>query len=113
MSPRDDDDHILPTAALYAEAIPGVCCACEDNIVRREELELAERELENHLLTAELDRRKAKIKANDFSGATTTEPLRVELTNVASAPGRFDAVIHVDACGQWRGRRALLVEGAP
>ena len=34
----------------------------------------AEQELENDLLTAELDRRKAKIKANDFSGATTTEP---------------------------------------
>jgi hypothetical protein len=85
MSPRDEDDHILPTAALYAEAIPGECCACEENIVRREELELKERELENELLDAELERRKAKIKANDFSGATTTEPFRVEVTNVAPA----------------------------
>ena len=46
MSPRDEDEHILPTAALYAEAIPGECCACEANIVRREELELKQREIE-------------------------------------------------------------------
>jgi hypothetical protein len=86
LSPRDEDPHILPTAALYAEAIPGECCACEDTVVRREELELKQREVENELLEAERDRRQAKLQANDLSGETTTEPLRVELVN-ASADG--------------------------
>lgn len=85
MSPRDEDEHILPTAALYAEAIPGECCACEENIVRRETLELKQREIENELLEAERERRKAKLKAGDLGGATTTEPLRVELLNASAA----------------------------
>ena len=84
MSPRDEDRHILPTAALYAEAIPGDCCACEDNIVRRQQLELKQREVENELLEAERDRRLAKLQADDLSGSTTTEPIRVELVNVSA-----------------------------
>lgn len=86
MSPRDEDAHILPTAALYAEAIPGECCACEKSIIRRQQLELKQREVENEILEAERDRLQAKLKADDLSGATTTEPLRVELVN-ASATG--------------------------
>ena len=58
----DEDEHILPTAALYAEAIPGECCACEENIVRREDARAEAAELENELLEAERDRRQGEAE---------------------------------------------------
>jgi hypothetical protein len=82
MSPRDDDAHILPTAALYAEAIPGVCLACEDALVKKEQLALKRAEIENSLLDLEVDRRKARLEAKDFGDDSKPEPIRVELTNV-------------------------------
>ncbi|QIM19946.1 hypothetical protein G7075_00380 [Phycicoccus sp. HDW14] len=79
MSPVDVDEHILPTAALYAEAVPGECCACEDAIIRREGLELDRLELANRLTETEIQRRLAKIEADDLSGPTNPEPFPVSV----------------------------------
>lgn len=89
MSPRDDDDHILPTAALYAEAIPGACCACEDNVVRSEELDLKRKELENSLVTLESERLTARSAAEELDGPTVMSPIRVEVVN-ATMPDELD-----------------------
>lgn len=79
MSPVDVDEHILPTAALYAEAVVGDCCACEDTIVRRERLELEGLDLANQLTAAEVRRRIAKIEAEDLSGPTERGALPVSV----------------------------------
>jgi radical SAM protein with 4Fe4S-binding SPASM domain len=59
----DQQRHILPTAALYAEAIPGQCCACEANIVRTEELAIDQASLQNDLLREEKARLQARLAA--------------------------------------------------
>ena len=87
MSPRDDDDHILPTAAIYAEAIPGDCNACEPNAVRNEELDLARKELENSLRQAELDRLTARLGAKMYDGPASPPAIQVELTTAPAAAG--------------------------
>ncbi|RYC14863.1 hypothetical protein [Nocardioides zhouii] len=87
MSPLDVDEHILPTAALYAEAVPGECCACEDSIIRREDLELDRLELANQLTEAEIQRRLAKIAAEDLSGPTNPEPFPVAVELVDHSGG--------------------------
>lgn len=87
MSPLDVDEHILPTAALYAEAVPGECCACEDSIIRREGLELDRLELANQLTEAEIQRRLAKIAAEDLSGHTNPEPFPVAVELVDHSGG--------------------------
>jgi hypothetical protein len=80
MSPSDTDHHILPSAALYAEAAVGECSACEHTLLRQGELDLQRREIENGLLELEAERRKGRIGKKDFGAETTTEPIRVELT---------------------------------
>lgn len=87
MSPLDVDEHILPTAALYAEAVPGECCACEESITRREGLELDRLELANQLTEAEIQRRLAKIAAKDLSGPTNPEPFPVAVELVDHSGG--------------------------
>ncbi len=87
MSPLDVDTQILPTAALYAEAVPGECCACEDTIMRREGLELDRLELANLLTEAEIQRRQAKIEAGDLSGPTNPEPFPVAVELVDHTGG--------------------------
>jgi hypothetical protein len=87
MSPRDDDDHILPTAALFAEAIPGACCACEPNLVRAEELDLARKELDNSLVKLEADRLAARLAAKELDEPDATVPIRVELVSASEPPG--------------------------
>jgi hypothetical protein len=87
MSPLDVDAHILPTSALFAEAVPGDCCACEDSIVRRERLELDRLDLANQLTEAEVQRRLAKIAAEDLSGPSTPEPFPVSVELVDHANG--------------------------
>lgn len=89
MSPVDVDPHILPTAALYVEAVVGECCACEDNIVQREKLELDRLDLANQLTEAEVQRRLAMIAAADLSDPATTEasPLLVELVDRSGGTG--------------------------
>jgi hypothetical protein len=82
--PRDEHDYILPTSAIYAEAFRGRCVACEDNVVRSEELDLRRRELEN--LRAEIDVK--RVKARLDSGKLDSEncdcngnAIRLEVTN--------------------------------
>lgn len=82
MSPRDEDAHILPTAALYAEAVTGACDACEDMLVKREQAALRHAELENTLLELEAERRKARVGAGELGDDTKAEPIRIELTTV-------------------------------
>lgn len=85
MSARDIDSHLLPTSALYAESIPGNCGACEPNVMRGEELDLARRELDNSLLQLEADRRSAKLAAKDYDEAPPPPALRIELVGAAAA----------------------------
>ncbi len=87
MSPLDVDEHILPTAALYAEAVPGECCACEDSIIEREGLEIDRLELANLLTEAEVQRRLAKIAADDLSGPTNPESFQVAVELVDHSGG--------------------------
>lgn len=85
MSPRDVDSHLLPTSALYAEAIPGSCGACEPNVMRGEELDLDRRALDNTLLQLEADRRSAKLAAKIYDDPPPPPALRVELVAAEAA----------------------------
>lgn len=80
-TPRDDNEQILPTPALYAEAIPGICCSCEKNVERSEELDLARKRLENHLLELETDRLTARLAAKELDPPLSAALIQVELTN--------------------------------
>jgi hypothetical protein len=60
---RDERRHILPTAALYAEAIVGECCACEPNIVTTQRLATDQARLQNQLQELERDRLEARLAA--------------------------------------------------
>jgi hypothetical protein len=86
MSPRDDDEHILPTAALYAEAAVGTCLACEPAIVQQEALELERRATENAQMKEELKLIQARIQAGQLGGDGNAPPvIRVELRDAAAA----------------------------
>jgi hypothetical protein len=61
--PQDIQDHILPTPALYAEAIVGTCCACEDSLERGTQLELDRKDIENQIRQLEAQRLKARLDA--------------------------------------------------
>ena len=61
---RDEQRHILPTAALYAEAIVGECCACEPNIITTQRLAADQARLQNELLEVEKDRLEARLAAH-------------------------------------------------
>jgi hypothetical protein len=86
MAPSSTDKHILPTAALYAEAVPGECNACEAALVRQEELELSRREIDNSLLEIELERRKQRLEAGEHDPDTAIEPIRIELVTASKEP---------------------------
>lgn len=80
-SPSTEAEHILPTAALYAEAIPGECCACEQTIVRNEELDLHRKELDNELVQLEADRLTARLGADKLDGPSHGQPIQIEVTS--------------------------------
>lgn len=58
---RDEREYILPTPALYSESIVGVCCSCEDDIVRETQLNLEHMALDNRLLELEAERLRARL----------------------------------------------------
>jgi hypothetical protein len=58
---KDVRRHILPTAALYSEAIVGRCCACEHAIVERQELEERTIRLNNEAIQLENERLQARL----------------------------------------------------
>lgn len=58
---KDIHRHILPTAALYSEAIVGRCCACEHAIVERQELEEQTIRLDNEGIKLENERLQARL----------------------------------------------------
>jgi hypothetical protein len=60
---KDIHRHILPTAALYSEAILGRCCACEHAIVERQELEEQTIRLDNEGVKLENERLQARLDA--------------------------------------------------
>jgi hypothetical protein len=62
--PADVKDYILPTPALYADAIVGGCCSCEDTIERNTELDLKRKELENTIRDLEVQRLTARLGAD-------------------------------------------------
>lgn len=61
---RDERRHILPTAALYAEAVVGECCACEEAIVTKQQHEAEEARLRNELLRLEKNRLELRLDAS-------------------------------------------------
>ena len=61
---RDERRHILPTAALYAEAVVGECCACEEAVVIKQQHEAEEARLRNELLRLEKNRLEMRLDAN-------------------------------------------------
>jgi hypothetical protein len=61
---RDEQRHILPTAALYAESIVGRCCACEPTRVERSELEIKRLTLANELTKLEAARLSARLASD-------------------------------------------------
>jgi hypothetical protein len=58
---KDVHRHILPTAALYSEAIVGRCGACEHTIVERKELEEQTIRLDNEAVKLENERLQARL----------------------------------------------------
>ena len=61
--PPDMREHILPTAALYCEAIPGLCNASEGEAMERFRVETARRQLDNDLQGLEVERLRARLDA--------------------------------------------------
>lgn len=61
---RDEKRHILPTAAMYAEAIVGECCACEEGIVVQQRHEAEAARLRNELVRLETNRLEGRLDAN-------------------------------------------------
>jgi len=61
--PHEHQDHMLPTPALYADAIVGICCACEENIERNNQLDLEHKKTENDILALEARRLSARLEA--------------------------------------------------
>jgi hypothetical protein len=60
----DVQSVILPTAALYAEALVGNCCACDELEFERYSLGLQRMRLENGLLGLEKERLNARLHAD-------------------------------------------------
>ena len=59
---KDVRRHILPTAALYSEAIVGECCACEETIVNAQELAAEAGRLNNNAIRLENKRLEARLE---------------------------------------------------
>jgi hypothetical protein len=58
---KDVHRQILPTAALYSEAIVGRCCACEHAIIERQELEEQTIRLDNEAIKLENERLQGRL----------------------------------------------------
>jgi hypothetical protein len=95
----DRRDHILPTAALYAESIVGTCGACEGNVVEDRRLDLERKRAETELLRLEAKRLDARLRAKpprldlDPPPAATLE---VNISRRRDRPGK--------TCWLFRGR---------
>lgn len=89
--PHDRQDHILPTPALYADAIVGSCDSCEENIERNNQLDLERKKIENDIRGLEARRLKARLDAQtpllDREGVAPPA-IKVEVVNSAPAEAR-------------------------
>jgi hypothetical protein len=85
--PHEAQDHILPTPALYAEAIVGTCCSCEESIERGTQLDLERKKIENDIRELERTRLKARLEAMtpllDREGVAPPA-IKVEVVNAAA-----------------------------
>lgn len=63
---QDVRRHILPTAALYSEAVVGGCVACEPSIVRTKQLEADATRLSNDALRLENERLEGRLEKKLF-----------------------------------------------
>lgn len=79
----DEKRHILPSSALYVEAIVGDCCACEHELVERRHLETERMRRENELLVLEGKRLDARLHA-----------VPPQLDKDPPAPARLEVVVH-------------------
>jgi hypothetical protein len=84
--PHEVQDHILPTPALYAEAIVGTCCSCEESIERDTQLDLDRKQVENQIREMERQRLKMRLEATspllDREGVAPPA-IKVEIVNPA------------------------------
>ena len=89
--PHDRQDHMLPTPALYADAIVGACCACENNIERNNQLDLDHKKVENDIRALEVRRLTARLDAQtpllDREGVAPPA-IKVEVVNSTPAEGQ-------------------------
>jgi hypothetical protein len=87
--PHETQDHILPTPALYAEAIAGQCCACEESLERNTQLDLDRRDIENQIRALEARRLEARLDAAtpllDRDGVAPPV-IKVEVANATTTP---------------------------
>ena len=86
---HDQQDQILQTPALYAEAITGACSACEDEIEENNELDRDHKRIENDIRALEARRLTARLDAKtpllDRDGIAPPA-IKVEVVNSAPAP---------------------------
>jgi hypothetical protein len=59
----DEREHILPTAALYSEAIVGQCNAAEPEALERHRLDMQRHDIDNELQSLEAARLRARLEA--------------------------------------------------
>jgi hypothetical protein len=87
---HDRQDHILPTPALYADAIVGGCSSCEENIERNNRLELKHKRIENDIRQLEARRLTARLDAQtpllDRDGVSPPA-IKVEVVNETPTDG--------------------------
>jgi hypothetical protein len=87
--PHEVQDHILPTPALYAEAIVGNCCACEESIERNTQLDLELKRIENDIRDLERRRLEARLEATTPMlelDARSPPAIKVELVHPPAVP---------------------------
>lgn len=87
--PHDTQDNILPTPALYAEAIVGDCCACEESLARNTQLDLYRKDIENQIRGLEVRRLKERLEGTPplLDRENEAPPaIKVEVANATTTP---------------------------
>ncbi len=86
---HDQQDEILQTPALYAEAIVGDCYSCEDEIEQNDELDREHKKIENDIRALEARRLAARLDAKTpLLGRDGVAPPAIKVEVVNSAPAQ-------------------------
>lgn len=88
----DEREHILPTAALYSEAIVGRCNAAEPEALERHRLEVQRRDIDNELQSLEAARLRARLEARPaLLDRDPAQPTRIGLEVVSQGSAGANA----------------------